>query len=85
MIKKLLLNSIYLHNFIFWVYILNIVFSRTYVATPASSWIDDYFDWISAEQCCMNGIINIELYFETSQYIYMNQALTKLVFILFCS
>lgn len=26
--------------------------SRTSVATPSSSWIDDYIDWLSIKSCC---------------------------------
>jgi len=29
----------------------NICF-RTYIAKPASSWIDDYFDWSQSDACC---------------------------------
>lgn len=25
---------------------------RSYIATPASSWIDDFFDWSNATACC---------------------------------
>lgn len=25
----------------------------TYIARPASSWIDDFFDWTAADECCM--------------------------------
>ncbi|XP_014480790.1 PREDICTED: Niemann-Pick C1 protein isoform X2 [Dinoponera quadriceps] len=26
--------------------------NRTYIAKPASSWMDDYFDWVSLSNCC---------------------------------
>lgn len=27
-------------------------FSRTYIAKPASSWMDDYIDWSGLPGCC---------------------------------
>lgn len=36
-----------LNNAIFWR-----TFVRTYIAQPASSWIDDYYDWSTIEGCC---------------------------------
>ncbi|KAK6628499.1 hypothetical protein RUM43_002314 [Polyplax serrata] len=26
--------------------------NTSYIATPASSWLDDYFDWLSSKACC---------------------------------
>ena len=32
------------------------LFYSTMVAQPASSWIDDYFDWLNSDNCCrLNG------------------------------
>lgn len=28
------------------------ILSSTYLARPASSWIDDYIDWLAISDCC---------------------------------
>ncbi|KAH8329144.1 hypothetical protein KR074_004746 [Drosophila pseudoananassae] len=32
--------------------------NQTYIARPASSWLDDYFDWSSASTCCKYNTTN---------------------------
>lgn len=34
------------------IYISSKIPETTFIARPASSWIDDYFDWSQLEQCC---------------------------------
>uniref|UniRef100_A0A1B6E9U7 SSD domain-containing protein n=1 Tax=Clastoptera arizonana TaxID=38151 RepID=A0A1B6E9U7_9HEMI len=31
---------------------------RTYIARPSSSWLDDYFDWLSTPNCCLQFASN---------------------------
>ncbi|XP_068081512.1 NPC intracellular cholesterol transporter 1 homolog 1b isoform X2 [Anabrus simplex] len=32
--------------------------TKTYLARPASSWLDDYYDWITLPSCCMASTYN---------------------------
>lgn len=37
------------------VYLASKLTNRTYIGKPASSWLDDYFDWSSSQSCCKEG------------------------------
>lgn len=40
------------------IYISSKLPESTYIARPASSWIDDYFDWSQLENCCKQSKFN---------------------------
>ena len=40
----------------------------TYVASPAQSWIDDYFAWLNSGQCCKYDENTLEVRSERSSF-----------------
>lgn len=51
------------------IYISSKIPETTYIARPASSWIDDYFDWSKLENCCMQSKLNEILAFRPKLHI----------------
>lgn len=35
-----------------WLHLLSVSGLRSYLAIPASSWVDDFIDWLTPSTCC---------------------------------
>lgn len=59
-----------------------ILFSRSYIAKPASSWLDDYFDWSILPSCCKMTISNDSFCPHNSMYtvIYISRNIEILIY-----